>query len=122
MGNILTRAVGSKDTVEADICELNVFEGDVLVICSDGLSTKVPPPEIMSIASSRPPEQACRELVDLANARGGDDNISAVILRVTAVRGASLSVFQRWFDGMRRRLAAIISPSTFEKPLCRTSH
>ncbi len=122
MGNILTRAVGSKDTVEADICELNVFEGDVLVICSDGLSTKVLPPEIMSIASSRSPELACRELVDLANARGGDDNISAVILHVTAVRGASHAVFQRWFGWMRRRLAAIMSPFTIEKPLCRMSH
>ncbi|MBS1239140.1 MAG: protein serine/threonine phosphatase [Deltaproteobacteria bacterium] len=122
MGNILTRAVGSKDTVDADICELNAFKGDVLVICSDGLSTKVPPLEIMSIATSRPPDEACRELVDLANARGGDDNISAVLLRVTGVRRGSHSVFGKWRARVRRRLAAIMSPHTTEQPLCRTSH
>jgi len=121
MGNILTRAVGSKDTVDADICELNAFKGDVLVICSDGLSTKVPPAEIMSIATSQPPEQACRELVDLANARGGDDNISAVVLRVTGVRRGSHSLFGKWLGRLRRRLTAIMSPLTHEKPLCRTS-
>lgn len=122
MGNILTRAVGSKESVDADICELNAFKGDVLVICSDGLSTKVPPLEIMSIATSQPPEEACRELVDLANARGGDDNISAVVLRVTGVKRGSHSVFERWLGRMRRRLAAIMSPLTIEQALCRTSH
>jgi protein phosphatase len=121
MGNILTRAVGSKDTVDADICELNAFKGDVLVICSDGLSTKVPPAEIMSIATSQPPEQACRELVDLANARGGDDNISAVVLRVTGVRRGSHSISGKWLGRLRRRLTAIMSPLTHEQPLCRTS-
>ena len=122
MGNILTRAVGSKDTVDADICELNAFKGDVLVICSDGLSTKVPPAEIMSIAASQPPGQACRELVDLANARGGDDNISAVVLRVTGVRRGAHSVFGKWLGRARRRLAAILSPLTIGQPLCRPSH
>ena len=122
MGNILTRAVGSKDTVEADICELNAFKGDVVVICSDGLSTKVPPLEIMSIAASRPPDQACRELVELANARGGDDNISAVVLRVTGVRRGAHSVFGKWLVRMRQRLAAVMSPLTVEQLLCRTSH
>lgn len=122
MGNVLTRAVGSKDTVDADICELNAFKGDVLVICSDGLSTKAPPLEIMAIATSRPPEEACRELVNLANARGGDDNISAVVLRVTGVRRGSRSVFERWLGRMRHRLAAIMSPLTHEQTLCRTSH
>jgi protein phosphatase len=58
MGNVLTRAVGPRDTVEADICELNCFKGDTLVICSDGLSTKVKPAEILSVANSRPPTQA----------------------------------------------------------------
>jgi protein phosphatase len=112
MGNVLTRAVGSKETVDADICELNAFKGDVLVICSDGLSTKVPPLEIMSIVDSKPPEKACRELVDLANARGGDDNISAVVLRVTGLQRGTHSVLGRWLGRMRRRVAAIMSPLT----------
>jgi serine/threonine protein phosphatase PrpC len=76
----------------------------------------------MSIATSRPPDEACRELVDLANARGGDDNISAVLLRVTGVKRGSHSVFGKWRARVRRRLAAIMSPHTTEQPLCRTSH
>jgi protein phosphatase len=122
MGNILTRAVGPKEAVDADICELNAFKGDILVICSDGLSTKVPPLEIMSIVASEPPAEACRELVDLANARGGDDNISAVVLKFTGVRRGSRSAFGRWIGRMRQRLATILSPLTIEQPLCRTSH
>jgi len=107
MGNVLTRAVGPRDTVEADICELNCFKGDTLVICSDGLSTKVAPAEIMSVASSHPPTQACRALVNLANERGGDDNISAVVLQVTGVRRNSSSIFGRWIGWIRKRLASI---------------
>jgi protein phosphatase len=107
MGNVLTRAVGPRGTVEADLCELNCFKGDTLVICSDGLSTKVAPAEIMSVAGSRPPDQACRELVDLANERGGDDNISAVVLQVTGVRGNSSYAFGRWLARIKKRLASI---------------
>jgi protein phosphatase len=107
IGNVLTRAVGPRGTVEADICELNCFKGDALVICSDGLSTKVTPAEIMRLASSRSPAQACRALVNLANERGGDDNISAVVLQVTGVRPNSSSVLGRWANRMKKRLASI---------------
>ncbi len=107
MRNVLTRAVGPRGTVEADICELNCFKGDTLVICSDGLSTKVTPAEIMSVASSRPPVQACRALVNLANERGGDDNISAIVLQVTGVRNNSCSVFGRWVGRLKKRLKSI---------------
>jgi protein phosphatase len=107
MGNILTRAVGSKSAVEAYICELNCFKGDILVICSDGLSTKVTPAEILAITAAQPPAPACRALVDLANQRGGDDNISAVVLRVTGVRRNPSSSFAKWVDRMKQRLTSI---------------
>jgi len=67
-----TRCGRSKDTVDADICELNGLQGDVWSSAPDGLSTKVPPWKSSSIATSRPPDEACARLVDLANARGGD--------------------------------------------------
>jgi protein phosphatase len=104
MGNVLTRAVGPKKAVEADLCELNCFRGDVLVMCSDGLSTKVSPPELLSIAGSRPPAEACRRLVELANLRGGDDNISTVVLHVNAVCNRRASMVGRWFRRLKRRL------------------
>ena len=107
MGNILTRAVGSKSAVEADICELNCFKGDILVICSDGLSTKVAPAEILAISAAQPPAAACRTLVELANQRGGDDNISAVVLRVTGVRRNPSSFIGKWVGWMKQRLTSI---------------
>jgi protein phosphatase len=107
MGNILTRAVGSQEFVEADICELNCFKGDILVICSDGLSTQVAATEILAIAATQPPAAACRALVDLANQRGGDDNISVVVLKVTSVRRHDSSGFGRWIGRMKQRLTSI---------------
>jgi len=102
--NVLTRAVGSKPAVEADICELSCYKGDILVICSDGLSTKVALPEILSIVTSRAPTHACRTLVDLANERGGDDNISIVIARVADVRRNYSSTLTRWVAQLKQRL------------------
>jgi len=106
-GNVLTRAVGSQPAVAADICELGCFKGDTLVICSDGLSTKVALPEILSIVTSQAPAQACRTLVDLANERGGDDNISIVIVRVTDIRRNHVSTFNRWVGQLRQRLFSL---------------
>jgi protein phosphatase len=84
-GHMLTRAMGIEDSVKADVCELQCFKGDVLVIASDGLSNKVSTEEIQEIATHRRPAKACRELVDLANERGGDDNITVIVLRIKAV-------------------------------------
>jgi protein phosphatase len=103
--NVLTRAIGPKATVEADLCELRCYRNDVLVICSDGLSTKVGAAEIQSIAGNRPPHYACRTLVDLANERGGEDNISAVVVRVTRVRTQNSFFAGRWVDRFKKRLA-----------------
>jgi protein phosphatase len=102
--NVLTRAVGSKPAVEADMCELSCYKGDIVVICSDGLSTKVALLEILSIVTSRAPAQACRTLIDLANERGGDDNISIVIVRVADIRRNHPSTLTRWVAQLKQRL------------------
>jgi protein phosphatase len=63
--------------------------------------------EIMSIAVSHPPAEACRRLVDLANARGGEDNISTVVLRVIGVRNSNSSLLEKWVGQMRKRLTSL---------------
>jgi protein phosphatase len=103
-GNVLTRAVGSQPAVVAEICELSCYKGDILVICSDGLSTQVALLEILSIVTSRAPAHACRTLVDLANERGGDDNISIVIARVADIRRNHPSTLTRWVGHLKQRL------------------
>ena len=80
--HVLTRAMGVKATVEANICEVSCFTGDILVICSDGLTDMVATEEILESVSCHPPAKACRDLVDLANDRGGTDNISVIVLRI----------------------------------------
>ncbi len=85
--HMLTRGVGIEASVEPDFCESHYFDGDRFVICSDGLSDKVAPSEILGIASDGAPKRICRTLIDMANERGGDDNITVVVLTVKTQRG-----------------------------------
>jgi PPM family protein phosphatase len=107
IGNVLTRAVGPHPSVDADLCEISCYKNDVLVLCSDGLSNKVSPQEISEMVSSRPPQEACRMLVDLANQRGGEDNISVVAVRVARVQRNGRSVWSRGGHRLKRAVAAL---------------
>jgi len=96
--HLLTRGMGVEDTVNPDIWESPCFSGDRLVICSDGLSGQVAPEEIRRLTSMQNPDAACESLVKLANQRGGDDNITVVVM---AVRKPS-TLLQRLCDAMQR--------------------
>ncbi len=89
--HLLTRGIGIEDEVEPDFCESPYYDGDRFIICSDGLSDKVPPQEILKIASEGAPRKICRTLVDMANDRGGDDNTTVVALVV----GKKMGLWQR---------------------------
>ncbi|MDY6792461.1 MAG: protein phosphatase 2C domain-containing protein [Thermodesulfobacteriota bacterium] len=80
--NMLTRAVGTDETVKPDICEIPYFKDDIIVICSDGLSGNVTPNEMLDAALNKSSQTAGRYLLDLANERGGDDNISVIIIKI----------------------------------------
>src|SRR5579885_3142464 len=81
--NVIMRSLGSLPLVEVDIEGPHpVQAGDIYVLCSDGLSNQVTDHELGAVASVLPPAEACRFLVDLANLRGGPDNITVVIARV----------------------------------------
>jgi protein phosphatase len=83
--HVLVRALGVRRTVEPDLLELTPEPGDAFVLCSDGLTGHVEDGEIAEIVSREPdPDAACAELVDLANRRGGEDNITVVVLRFGA--------------------------------------
>jgi protein phosphatase len=87
--NVLTRSVGSEQTAQADYRLLDdVQPDDVLVLCSDGLTNMVEDHEIGQVAAQQHPEAATRALVQLANDRGGPDNITVVIIRFVAPPGA----------------------------------
>jgi len=86
--HVLTRAVGTEKSVIADIYEIQCFRDDILVISSDGLNDKVSPEEILERVYNDGPDMACQKLVDLANDRGGDDNITVIVLKVKLVKNS----------------------------------
>jgi len=80
--NIITRSVGVQEDVEVDTVVWKVENEDKYILCSDGLSNMVSDLEIEKIVSQNEPEEAGRLLVEKANQRGGDDNITLIILKV----------------------------------------
>lgn len=85
MRNIVTRALGSRADVLVDIVEETMQPGDVFLLCSDGLNTMLDDDEIRDIMlrTMRDPETTCGELVEAANARGGEDNVTVITVAVS---------------------------------------
>ncbi len=84
--NLITRAMGVDDTVEVDIQDHTTRQNDIYVLCSDGLSDMLGADEIVdTLARNRLELHAsCNLLVEKANANGGKDNISVVLIRVNS--------------------------------------
>ena len=81
--NVIIRSLGPEPLVQVDIEGPHALEaGDIFLLCSDGLSGQVSDAEMGAVASCLPPAEACRFLVDLANLRGGPDNITVLIVRI----------------------------------------
>lgn len=88
--HVLLRALGVGRTVEPDLLELAPEAGDLFLLCSDGLTGHVEDDEIATLIGAAPDlDAACERLVDLANGRGGDDNITVVLLRCEDLPGRS---------------------------------
>jgi PPM family protein phosphatase len=91
--NIITRSLGPNDTVKVDLeGPFPVQAGDTFLLCSDGLSGQVTDDEIGLVLSCLPPSEAVRALVDLANLRGGPDNITVVVVNVLGPQTAPTTV------------------------------
>jgi protein phosphatase len=81
MRNVLYRALGQVEDTEADLYSRTLTEGDWLILCSDGLTRHVTAEEIAEITGQHEhPEDVAQALIDLANQRGGEDNISTVVI------------------------------------------
>ena len=78
--NIITRAIGGKENVEADFFEHHLKKGDIILMCTDGLCNMVDDEEIFAIIKgARDIVEAGQSLIDRANANGGKDNIGVVL-------------------------------------------
>jgi len=87
--NVITRALGIREEVQADVMREEVIAGDVYIVCSDGLTGQVSDAEILELVQNAdfdgtqgPLDRCCQELVDRANESGGADNVTVVIAHV----------------------------------------
>ena len=101
--HVLTRAMGVDESVKADINEIPFYKEDIIVISSDGLTDKATPEEILELVYNKRSDKACQGLVDLANARGGEDNITAIVLRIKSARNRTGS-FAGWLKQTFQKL------------------
>ncbi len=121
--NVITRSLGPEAEIEVDVeGPLAVELGDVYLLCSDGLSGPVDDREIGMFAANFHPRDACRYLVNLANVRGGLDNITVLIVRIGGwidpdsaetvhQQPPETNVRRNGRDGWRSRFARVFSGS-----------
>ena len=80
--NAVTRAVGVYESVEVDVFDFDVLPGDRFLLCSDGLHGYLEESELPRLFEEIPETELTKHLIDLANERGGKDNITAIVVRV----------------------------------------
>lgn len=87
--NVITRALGRRQTVEADLFEGKLLAGDALLLCTDGVSGPLTEGQMAQAVRSLPPSRAAAQLVGQAGAEGGKDNASALIVRAIGTDASS---------------------------------
>ncbi|MBM3957409.1 MAG: serine/threonine-protein phosphatase [Gemmatimonadetes bacterium] len=127
--NLITRAIGIGPAVEPVAFAAELEAGDTILVCSDGLHGMVPDDQIAAVVAGKEPKEAAETLVDMANAAGGSDNVTAVVGRVTSVEPLPAAVWEapggRTVAAGRRReslweLTVLLSPFLLLRWLLRT--
>lgn len=95
--HLITRAVGADETLELDEDSLDVEDGDMFLLCSDGLSNEVSEEEICAALVGGNCGQGAEVLVDLALKHGGRDNVSVVVVRAEEMQGPDKTVLNPIF-------------------------
>jgi serine/threonine protein phosphatase PrpC len=114
--SIITRALGPEPEVEVDTLEVTVQADDVILLCSDGLTSMISEQDVRGVILGAPTlQQAARRLIDAANAAGGKDNISVILFRVEEVDAAAVDqptiVSTRGGLATAERPAAAVAPA-----------
>jgi len=103
--NVVTRSVGVGPDLDVDVVAVGepLKGGDTLVLCSDGLHGQMSDDEIAGFAMGESLPDACRDLIELANARGGPDNITVAMLRFERAPDPPGNPIGRWLRSITRR-------------------
>ncbi len=97
MQSVLIRALGTQEDVEVDADEFGLMDGDIMLLCSDGLTRMVTDPEIASTLLTQSDAQSAAErLVSLANENGGEDNITVVVVNFQPASNGFFARVRRW--------------------------
>jgi len=113
--NIVTRALGIEPDVQVDSWRLPIVEGDRYILCSDGLVDEVDDDDIADIVATHADPQACADaLVERANANGGRDNVTVVIVDVTDAADVPFDDTDTAFVSQRPRVVADEVTGEFE--------
>ena len=83
--NVILQAMGLGDDVRAAIGRLSLRRRDRFLVCSDGISNSMSDDELRSLLADHDPETACTKMIDLANERGGKDNLTAIVAHVAGL-------------------------------------
>lgn len=111
MRNVITRAMGLAETVKPDIDTITLQESDIVMLCSDGLTTEVPESEIQRIlASNGSPQIAANTLIQAALTHGGSDNVTVVVMHYGYVPESEFEdtstekeIFPGVMDGLKKQ-------------------
>lgn len=94
--NVLMRAVGIEPEIEVDVNEELFADEDVLLLCSDGLTKELSDAQIAAVLADEDPESAAERLIELANQAGGNDNITAIVVRHSPKLVGAFERLGRW--------------------------
>ncbi|MFY9610942.1 MAG: PP2C family serine/threonine-protein phosphatase [Blastocatellia bacterium] len=126
--NVIMQALGTQQEVKVAMSAIQLFRNDCLVLCSDGLSNKVQPDELCAmVQDSKDLTEACGLLIERANERGGEDNITVVIARFDgealhsagegkAITGSLSPISQEFFDASALDQYAASRSNEHDKP------
>lgn len=89
--NIVTRALGVEEALQVDLDEIELAKGDLILLCSDGLTKGVKLADIMKVfREEKEPQAACDRFVKMANAAGGEDNTTVIVILVKKISGSGV--------------------------------
>lgn len=112
--NVITRSLGPQPNVQVDLeGPFELQSGDVFLLCSDGLTTRVTDQEMGGVLVGLPPDEAAQMLIDLANIRGGPDNITVIIARSSAATPAADRRSEPLYVGGDSQLQRVVHPATW---------